>query len=205
MERIYKHSQRRQRRQFLRKTALTLPAAASLLTLHPLLMSSALASNYGIKGRQAPILDVDYWIDGQGNQTQFDPESVNGKWVYMKFFQNWCPGCHEYGFPALQKVVEAFGDEERVSILAVQTVFEGFAVNTKDRLNELQKRYDLPILMGHDAGSFRGEQHPLTMRQFKSGGTPWVVVVDPKGAVIYNDFHIDANKFIAYLKQNLAG
>jgi len=203
MDSIHQHTQLSTRRQFLRNTLFVLPAAASLLTLLPSQVSSAPASRYGILGQRAPTLKMDYWIDSQGEQTQFNPGLLSGKWVYMKFFQGWCPGCHKYGFPALQKVHKAFGDNGKVAILAIQTVFEGFAFNTKGRLRDMQERYDLPILMGHDAGEFIGNSHPRTMQTYRSGGTPWVVIINPAGNVIYNDFHIDADRFIAYLTKRL--
>ena len=41
------------------------------------------------------------------------------------------------------------------------------------------------------------------MRQYRFGGTPWIVIIDKKGVVRYNDFHIsvkDASKLINALK-----
>lgn len=128
---------------------------------------------------------------------------LKGRWVYLKCFQNWCPGCHEHGFPALKKVADAFVDDDRVKVLGVQTVFEGFGANTQASVRKLQKRYELPIKMGHDAGDPNGNHLPKTMRSYRTGGTPWVVIINPSGTVIYNDFHIDVDKFIPLLKTEL--
>ena len=38
------------------------------------------------------------------------------------------------------------------------------------------------------------------MRRYRTGGTPWIVVIDPQGLVVYNDYHINADKFIEYLQ-----
>jgi len=31
------------------------------------------------------------------------------------------------------------------------------------------------------------------MRAYRSGGTPWVVMIDKQGKVVFNDFHIDTD------------
>ncbi|MCU7885507.1 MAG: redoxin domain-containing protein [Candidatus Thiodiazotropha sp. (ex Lucinoma annulata)] len=190
------------RRRFLKVSSLlSLPIIS--LAGSKQLFSAGSADKYGIKGQQAPDLDIDYWIDANGQQSQFSQQQLKNKWVYLKCFQNWCPGCHKYGFPALKKVADAFHQENRVEVLAVQTVFEGFASNTKESIRELQIRYQLPIMMGHDPGDPAGDHHPRTMRDYRTGGTPWVVIISPEGQVIYNDFHIDAEKFISYLEKQL--
>ncbi len=70
-------------------------------------------------------------------------------------------------------------------------------------------RYELSLPFGHDPGNIdlpvntRG-RYPLTMTSYRTGGTPWVVVINPKGEVIFNDFHIDIDKFIHFLKTQTA-
>ena len=88
-------------------------------------------------------------------------------------------------------------------MVGIQTVFEGFSINTRAAVRELQLRYQLPITMSHDPGDPKGDHRPSTMRNYRTGGTPWVAVIAPSGMVIYNDFHIDADKFIAYLEAQL--
>ena len=88
--------------------------------------------------------------------------------------------------------------------LAVQTVFEGFGTNSQEKVAELQARYDLQIKMGHDAGPSSEPERSLTMRRYRTGGTPWVVIIDPSGRVVYNDYHLDVGKLIEFIKRNLA-
>ena len=88
--------------------------------------------------------------------------------------------------------------------VAVQTVFEGFTVNTEEKVREIQLQYELPIVMGHDPGDPNGDHRPATMRSYRTGGTPWVVIINPERQFVYNDFHIDADKFIEYLRGQLA-
>ena len=190
------------RRRALRGTAgLGAAAAAPALALTTGRAAAQAPQNkYGILAQPAPELLVDYWIDGNGEPTTFTLAEHRGKWVFLKFFQAWCPGCHASGFPALQEVSNAFRDEPRVVAAGLQTTFEGFGTNTQDRVREMQLRYELDIPMGHDQGDRDGVHLPVTMRNYRSGGTPWIVVVDPGGHVVYNDFHISAPRLIEHVK-----
>lgn len=163
----------------------------------------AQARQFGILDQAAPELRVDYWLDRNGAPTTYSIGAARGKWIYLKCFQNWCPGCHKHGFPTLKKVADAFDGDERVSVAAVQTVFEGFSSNTREAVRELQLRYELPIPMGHDPGTPDGEHLPSTMLSYRTGGTPWVIVIEPGGRVAYNDYHIDGDKFIELLRREL--
>ncbi|MEM7254084.1 MAG: TlpA disulfide reductase family protein [Pseudomonadota bacterium] len=158
----------------------------------------------GILGQPAPRLDISKWIDGAGKPTAFDVGSLEGKWVFMKCFQSWCPGCHKMGFPSLKQFYDAFAEEPRVQAIAIQTVFEGFFTNTEEKVRDQQVRYDLPIVMGHDAGDPDGDHLPKTMKQYRTGGTPWIVVIDPRGVVVFNDFHINVGVAIEHIRSRLA-
>ena len=186
------------RRRFLQQSLLSLPVLSALS------WTSEAQNRYGIVGQQAPEIFASHWIDVAGKETDFSMSEVTGKWVYLKCFQNWCPACHQYGFPALQKFTKAFENETRVVPLAVQTVFEGFGTNSQDKVAELQRRYNLPIKMGHDAGQSNAAERSLTMQRYRTGGTPWVVIIDPSGQVVYNDYHLDVSKLIGFIKENLA-
>jgi len=159
---------------------------------------------FGILERRAPELEVDYWLDGVGHPSSFSLADHRGKWIFLECFQKWCPGCHAHGFPTLKKVADAFADEPRVSVAAVQTVFEGFGTNTVEAVREMQLRYALAIPMGHDPGSPGGERLPSTMVNYRTGGTPWIIVIEPGGTVAYNDYRIDGERFIALLRESLA-
>jgi len=158
----------------------------------------------GIVGSMAPELDVDFWLGPDGESASFSMDAQRGKWVYMKLWQSWCPGCHSLGFPALQKVTEAFIDEDRVVTLGVQTVFEGHGVNTDDKVREMQLRYDLPIMMGHDPGNKTATGYPNTMISYRTGGTPWQVIIAPDGRVVFDGFRVDAEQVISTIREDLA-
>jgi thiol-disulfide isomerase/thioredoxin len=157
----------------------------------------------GIVGRHAPELDAQFWLDGAGLRTTFSMLAQRGKWVHLKCWQSWCPGCHEHGFPALKKISDAFVDEPRVVNVGVQTTFEGHDINTGEKLRKMQLRYALPIVMGHDPGSRNADGYPNTMRAYRTGGTPWHVIIAPDGRVIYDGFNVDAEKVIVFFRRQL--
>ena len=86
----------------------------------------------------------------------------------------------------------------------MQTVFEGYNVNTQDAVRELQLRYEIQATMGHDPGDAEAHTPGDTMRNYRTGGTPWLVLVDPNGAVAFNDYHVDTNKLIDFVAEQVA-
>ena len=87
--------------------------------------------------------------------------------------------------------------------MAVQTVFEGYSFNTENKLRKNQLEWDLKIPMAHAAGNPQTHEIPTIMRQYRSGGTPWAVIIDPKGVVAYNNFHIEPPQAVALINQLL--
>ena len=124
-----------------------------------------------------------------------------GKFKVIYCFQSWCPGCHRVGLPALQEMVEALKDNDKVKFFALQTVFEGEEVNTKEKMLETQKKYGLEIPFGHDVGSVETGNRSSTMYNYRTGGTPWFIFIDQNNNVVFNDFHLNVEKAIEYLKE----
>lgn len=189
------------RRQLMKSTAGLLGAGA--LGLSGVVQAE---SERGIRGRLAPELAVPHWIDGNGDKTTaFSVAEHRGKWVYLKCFQEWCPACHSVGFPNLQKLKQAFPDDSKVVAAVVQTVFEGHGVNTPAALRKNQLRYGLDIPFGHDAGNTDlpnsdPGHYPATMLSYRTGGTPWVTLIDPDGVVAFDGFHINIDALIEHLQ-----
>ena len=75
-------------------------------------------------------------------------------------------------------------------------MFEGEAENTLDRLQEMQDRYDLRIPFGHDPAL---DRYPSVMEDYRTAGTPWFILIDPQGQVVFNDFSLDADRLIGAL------
>ena len=145
------------------------------------------AQGSGILNQSAPRWDIDAWIDENGKNATYTLEELEGKTIFLFCFQSWCPGCHEYGFPTIKYLKNKYAHREDIVFLAIQTVFEGKSVNTQSKLKKLQKKYKLDIPFGHDPGSDRISN---IVTRYNTGGTPWNIIIDPKGKVVFNDYQI---------------
>ncbi len=94
----------------------------------------------------------------------------------------------------MKKITQIYTDNDPVKFIAVQTVFEGHRFNTPDKLRQNQVKYALKIPMAHAAGNPDTRQTPQVMKDYRSGGTPWTVVIDPAGQVAYNGFHMEIDE-----------
>ncbi|MHC4108134.1 MAG: peroxiredoxin family protein [Planctomycetota bacterium] len=159
----------------------------------------------GIEGAKAPSFGVEQWINLPEGKRSLQLRNLHGKVVYLLCFQSWCPGCHSHGFPTLVELIDHFEGNDDVVFIGVQTVFEGFSTNTAERAWETARRYELEIPIGHDAGD-SGRRSDL-MRRYRTGGTPWTVIIDREGRVRFNGFRIqfeDARQMIDKLRQEPA-
>lgn len=140
---------------------------------------------YGILGQIAPELSVADWIDGNGQPSAAWRLADHADAVRVIYcFQAWCPGCHHSGFPTLQKLAAEYA-QKGVEFAVIQTVFEGHDQNGPEQRRAMQQRYELALPFGQDGAYPR----PDTMTAYRTGGTPWWIVIDRQGRVIYNDFH----------------
>lgn len=144
--------------------------------------------------RQAPELRVQRWIDKDGADlaTPLKLADMGAGPKIIFAFQHWCPGCHHRGFPTLRKLYQALGPKG-VGFAVIQTVFEGARENTFERLRTNQLEYGLPLPFGHDV-PLPGEAYPTFMADYGTGGTPWFVVIDTQGQVVFSDFRLDADR-----------
>ena len=153
----------------------------------------------GIVGLPAPPQRGVRWIDGSGEERgPLSLEDLGAGYRILYFFQDWCPGCHAHGFPALVRLVAELADRN-VGFAAVQTVFEGFEVNTFERIRDNQQRYGLTIPFGH-ASPEGGKSVPALMEDYRTGGTPWFVVIAPDGTVVLDGFQLHPDALIRVLR-----
>jgi hypothetical protein len=153
----------------------------------------------GIANKTAPELRVAHWIDADGSERKpLRLSELGDGYKVLYCFQHWCPGCHSRGFPALMRLVEAL-EGRGFGFAVIQTVFEGSESNTPDKLRETQLRYGLKLPFGHDLPP-KGRRYPTVMEDYRTAGTPWFIVINPEGEVIFNDFRLDADRFIAALE-----
>ncbi len=151
------------------------------------------AQERGVLNKQAPSWNVDDWYRINGIQETVDVSDYEGRVLYLYCFQSWCPGCHSSGFPTLKKLVEHYEGDEGVAFVAIQTTFEGFHTNTFSRAKEVIHQYDLDIPVGQSGDN---ERISKVMKSYRTGGTPWTIIIDKEGIVRYNDFHIKSQKAI---------
>ncbi len=155
-------------------------------------------ARYGVQGQTAPPWNVKEWIHLPPGKKSLDRDAFTGKVVYLYCFQSWCPGCHRYGFPTLQKLIKHYEQDQEVAFIAVQTTFEGFAVNTAKAAWKCAQQYGLKIPVGHSGTDGKPSQ---LMRRYRNGGTPWTVIIDRKGTVRFNDFHIQPQRAIQLIEE----
>lgn len=149
---------------------------------------------------KAPEFQVKDWVNASGNKTvPLQLSDFDGKFKVVYCFQSWCPGCHSVGLPNLQKMVKALEGNNKVAFFAVQTVFEGHHANTYEKMVETQKKYELKIPFGHDAGN-DGKSRSNMMTNYKTGGTPWFILIDQHDNVVFADFHLNVDATIDVLK-----
>ena len=96
-------------------------------------------------------------------------------------------------------MVNALEGNNKVTFIAIQTVFEGHHENTFDKVLETQAKYGLRIPFGHDAG-YDGKSRSRFMQNFHTGGTPWFVFIDQNDNVVFADFHLNVDAAISFLK-----
>ncbi len=166
------------------------PLLAAVMT-GLLLPAVAAFGQRGIVGRPAPSWGVTEWINLPAGERSLDVDDLEGTVVFVLGFQSWCPGCHSRGFPTLRQLIKDYRSADDVSFVAVQTVFEGFSTNTAQRAWDTAREYGLDIPVGHDGSA--GQRSTL-MRRYRTGGTPWVIIIDKLGIVRFNDFHVPAQR-----------
>lgn len=154
--------------------------------------------SYGIEGERAPEFGVDTWLNLSPGASSVEISDYDDVCLYLYCFQSWCPGCHSHGFPTMLRMMEMLSDEPRLAFLTVQTVFEGFDTNTLDGAREVAQRYKLEIPVGHDPGA--EQSGSILMRRYRTGGTPWTIVIDRNRRVRFNAFQADVEMLAEGIK-----
>jgi len=111
-----------------------------------------------------------------------------GEVVLIHFFQLWCPGCNEFTIPLFQEWEEMFGPRDDLLIVSIHTVFEGHDEQTPERLRAFIAEKNIVYPVGIDAYKKQGDEEPITMNRFDTGGTPHVVIIDKKGKLRFTHF-----------------
>jgi len=160
------------------------------------------AQTPGIVGAAAPRWDVGTWYNLPEGVEALDVDDYRGKVLYLYGFQSWCPGCHSRGFPSLLEVMKHYKERDDIQFVAIQTVFEGFGTNTAEKAKETADAFGLSIPIGHDPGS-SGKRSNI-LERYRTGGTPWTMLIDRAGVVRANDFFMSPKESIEILDGLLA-
>ena len=153
----------------------------------------------GIEGKKAPLWEVEEWEQLPKGKKSLELTDFKGKTVYLYAFQSWCPGCHSHGFPTLKAVQKRFKNDKDVVFVAVQTVFEGHETNTMARGLATLKKFGLKIPLGLSGSKAKPSK---LMRQYRTRGTPWTIIIDKGGKVVSNGFRVDADEAIALIEKS---
>ena len=85
-------------------------------------------------------------------------------------------------------MLKLYQNDPDVAFVAIQTTFEGFDSNTFKQAKKVAADYKIKIPVGH-SGS-REKLSPVLVN-YRSGGTPWTVIIDRNGIVRFNYFHLE--------------
>jgi hypothetical protein len=182
--------------------SLLLAFAATMAPLASARAEDAVQTLKGIEGKEAPLLEVDTWIQTPEGKDRVEITDYPGKIVVLLFFQHWCRASQESELPVLKKLVDHYRGNKGIVFLAVQTTFEGFLENTSDKLAVTAKKFDLDIPFGHSP-KLAGLRSVSAV--YEPAGTPWWVIIDRKGKVEYNGHILNEEEAIKGFDKMLVG
>jgi len=83
--------------------------------------------------------------------------------------------------PLFNRWHERYGQRDDVLVVSIHTVFEGHDYQNSERLREFVETWGIEHPVGIDTYAAEGDEVPETMRRYRTGGTPHVVIVDKWG------------------------
>jgi len=181
----------------------------SLFTLYaPTALSAETPTPPALEGivipHPAPQWDIEQWINA-------DPGNVDtnhNKVVVIDFFQMWCPGCNTFTGPLMQQWQDRFSDEIAsgdLVLVKIHTVFEGHSYQTTHKLKTYLKDKNITMPVGVDRHS-ANDYLPETKKQYKTRGTPEIVMIDRMGMIRFQQFGwFDPAAAETYLESLLGG
>ena len=156
----------------------------------------------GIKGQKAPPLGVTTWIQLPEGKDRLGIPDFKDKVLVVFCFQSTCVACGKREFPVLQQLIKEFKGNEDVAFLAIQTPFEDFATNSELQLKPIAEKHKLDIPIGHLAKT--KDTYSINVA-YETGGTPWWIVIDREGTVVFNDFTMAPDVAAANIQKLIDG
>lgn len=131
----------------------------------------------------APEWQISEWI----NSDPISLTDLKGKVVIVEFFQLWCPGCNRFSVPVMMEWERKYRDNENVQLVSIHTVFEGHSYQTPEKLRSYVKEKGIRHPVGVDAHT-AGQHTPITMRRYRTRGTPEMAIIDKQGRIRFRHF-----------------
>lgn len=163
---------------------------------------SAQEPKNGIEGKVAPPLGVTTWIQLPEGKDRLGIPDFKDQVLVILCFQSTCVACEKREFPVLQQLVKEFEGNDGVSFLAIQTPFESFATNSELQLQPIAQKHGLDIPFGHLA---KTKDIYNINDAYETGGTPWWIVIDRGGKVVFNDFTMAPDVAAANISKLIEG
>ncbi|MCP5082942.1 MAG: TlpA family protein disulfide reductase [Alphaproteobacteria bacterium] len=136
--------------------------------------------------RPAPMWEITDWLNGDGGNV----DTLKGKVVIIDFFQLWCPGCNRFSGPLMQHWQEKLVNEiegGRLQMVKIHTVFEGHDYQNATKLKSYVAEKKITMPVGIDRHE-PGQRVPITMRRYRTSGTPEMVIIGPDGMIVFQKF-----------------
>ena len=157
----------------------------------------------GVVGQRAPDWAVETWRRLPDGKDDLEIADLAGRVIYLFCFQSWCPGCHSVGFPAFRAAIERADGDRRMAFVAVQTVFEGSQQNTLEAALDTVDKFGLDVPLGHTVAT-APDAVPAIMASYRTGGTPWSVIIGPDRLVRLEGFHPEPHELTQTVEGLLA-
>ena len=161
-----------------RRSVVAAGAAALAATTLPAAAFSA--------SRPAPMWEITDWLNGDGGNV----DTLKGKVIIIDFFQLWCPGCNRFSGPLMQHWQEKFAGEiegGRLHMVKIHTVFEGHTYQNPTKLKSYVAEKGITMPVGIDRHE-AGQRVPITMRRYRTSGTPEMAIIGPDGMIAFQKF-----------------
>ncbi|MBF0588565.1 MAG: TlpA family protein disulfide reductase [Magnetococcales bacterium] len=139
-----------------------------------------------IEGQTAPEWQISEWLNGPG----IELGQLKGQVVIIEFFQLWCPGCKRFSIPLMKAWHKRYAKrirQKKMYLLSIHSVFEGHEAQSPARLRAFVLEEKIKHLVGIDRHP-PDREIPMTMRLYRTRGTPEMVVIDKQGVVRFQRF-----------------